>query len=367
MDVQEGVPGMSMSVLRRYYLKEYLKLFGLVILGMSLVFDLLDLIKKIDDLLKYKPPFLRLAEIGALYLPLYVQYLIPMAALVCALFTIGQASRRNELVAVMAAGGRTRRLFVPFIITGALLSIGGFTLGEVVVPASTATVQKVRASIEKKQHIPSLYKEGAVWIRGRDGSLVNLGFYIKQDDSFRDVIIYRTGKDSLQEIIRADEARYDQPQEKWVLTGVKHYNLSDGSYFEEKTMDFPQLEAPSIFKETIRDPLEMGFFELSRYLKRLEGAGFRNEKLEVDLNAKLSYPLISLFMVVLGVAVAVRRSLGGLLATALGLLISLLYWLAQTLAQSMGYAGVVPPIVAAWITPLLFGIIAAYLYRTIPE
>jgi lipopolysaccharide export system permease protein len=358
---------MSMTVLRKYYIKEYLKLFGLVIIGLGLVFDLLDLVKKIDDLLKYNPPFLRLAEIGALYFPLYVQNLIPMAALVCALFTIGQAARRNELIAVMSAGGRTRRLFTPFIVTGALLSLAGFALGEAVVPAASATVQKVRTSIEKKERAPSLYRDGSVWIRGKDGSLVDLAFYIKDDDSFRDVTVYRPDKDELVEIVRAEKARYDPEKESWVLSGVKHYGLKDGTFYEEGTMNFPYLEAPGIFKESIREPFEMGYFELSRYLRRLKQAGFQNQKLEVDLNSKLSYPLISLFMVILGVSVAARRSLGGLLATALGLLISLLYWLAQTMAQSMGYAGVMPPVVAAWITPLLFGAIAVYLYRTMPE
>jgi lipopolysaccharide export LptBFGC system permease protein LptF len=34
---------------------------------------------------------------------------------------------------------------------------------------------------------------------------------------------------------------------------------------------------------------------------------------------------------------------------------------------SMGYARVIHPVLAPWIVPVLFGILAAYLFRRIPE
>jgi lipopolysaccharide export LptBFGC system permease protein LptF len=34
---------------------------------------------------------------------------------------------------------------------------------------------------------------------------------------------------------------------------------------------------------------------------------------------------------------------------------------------SMGYTRVIPPAVATWIVPMLFGTVAVYLFRKIPE
>jgi lipopolysaccharide export system permease protein len=107
--------------------------------------------------------------------------------------------------------------------------------------------------------------------------------------------------------------------------------------------------------------------ELARYLRRLKEAGFKNQRLTVELNAKFSYPLVSLFMVVLGISFSARRGIGGLAATALGVVISLAYWFGYTMMLSLGYAGILPPLAAAWIMPLAFAALGVHLFRGIPE
>jgi lipopolysaccharide export LptBFGC system permease protein LptF len=43
------------------------------------------------------------------------------------------------------------------------------------------------------------------------------------------------------------------------------------------------------------------------------------------------------------------------------------YWLAYTAALSLGYAGILPPVISAWLVPLAFGAVSVYLFTTIPE
>jgi lipopolysaccharide export system permease protein len=112
----------------------------------------------------------------------------------------------------------------------------------------------------------------------------------------------------------------------------------------------------------------MGIAELYRYIQRLRHAGFRNAKLAVDLDSKISFPLVTLFMVLLGISLSLRVSLGGgLFSAGLGLLISLVYWLSYTFSLSMGYAGVLPAFLAAWAVPFVFGALSLYLFATIPQ
>jgi lipopolysaccharide export system permease protein len=112
----------------------------------------------------------------------------------------------------------------------------------------------------------------------------------------------------------------------------------------------------------------MGIAELYQYNERLKSAGFRNIKLSVDLYSKISFPLVSLFMMLLGISLSLRLSLGGgLFSAGLGLFISLIYWLGYTFALSMGYAGVIPALLAAWAMPALFGALSTYFFIQIPE
>jgi lipopolysaccharide export system permease protein len=73
-------------------------------------------------------------------------------------------------------------------------------------------------------------------------------------------------------------------------------------------------------------------------------------------------------MMMLGIALSLRMSLGGgLFSAGLGLLISLLYWLSYTFSLSMGYAGVIPAVLSAWTVPLIFGALSIYLFLHISE
>ena len=62
----------------------------------------------------------------------------------------------------------------------------------------------------------------------------------------------------------------------------------------------------------------------------------------------------------------IGRAGGGLATTAIGIFISLIYWVSHAMSLSMGYAGILPPIIA-WFVPLVFAVIAVKFFRKIHE
>ncbi|NIM07151.1 MAG: LptF/LptG family permease [Armatimonadetes bacterium] len=112
-----------MKVIQRHYLTEFFKLFAILALGLSLTFSLFGLIQRLDDFMPHNPRFFSLAEYALLRLPQYALSLMPVACLLCGLYTVSKAARSNEIVAVMAAGGRVKRLLLPFVSAGVLLSL----------------------------------------------------------------------------------------------------------------------------------------------------------------------------------------------------------------------------------------------------
>jgi lipopolysaccharide export system permease protein len=133
-------------------------------------------------------------------------------------------------------------------------------------------------------------------------------------------------------------------------------------------MEYADLESPDFFAKEMKSTEEMGAFELYRYIDRMKKAGFNNTKLMVDINSKISFPIINLFMMLLGIALAVRAGFGGgLFSAGLGLLTSLAYWFSYSFSLSMGYAGILPPLLAAWIVPFFFGTFAVVLFMNMQE
>ncbi len=354
-----------MKTVQRLYLKDFLILLGILAIGLSVIFSLLDLTGNIDNFMRGKPSVTDLLSYAALNVPRYFLYLLPMSVLIGSLFTFSQAHKRGEITAIKAAGGRLRTLFYPFLVAAALLSVLAFLTGEVVVPNFSGKAIELKNRIEGKSRRLS-FTEGALWLKSRDGSPVKIDLYIPDKKTAKGVSIFVVGNNSLKEEIRAGEAVWDG--NTWILRNVLKFDIGTGKIERLSSLKYPDLESPDLFTEEIKTTDEMGFFELYRYIHRLRTAGFNNIKMSVDINSKISFPLINMFMMLLGISLSLRMGLGsGLFSAGLGLLISLLYWFSYTFSLSLGYAGIVHPLLSAWIIPFFFSLLSVYLFLQIPE
>jgi lipopolysaccharide export system permease protein len=288
-----------------------------------------------------------------------------MSVLICSLFTFSQAVRKKEITAIKTAGGKLRRLLYPFMVLGAFLSLFAFITGEIIVPDFSKRAVDLKNFLEGKGRRLNV-TEGGLWLRSKDGSPVKIDLYVAEKKAAKGVSVFIIGKESLKEKIFAERAHWNG--DAWVLEDVTRHIIGTGTIEQLNTMIYNGLESPDLFTEELKGAGEMGIAELYRYTQRLKNAGFRNMKLSVDLDSKISFPLVSLFMMLLGIALSLRMSLGGgLFSAGLGLLISLFYWLSYTFSLSMGYAGVIPAFLAAWTVPFIFAALSVYLFMHIPE
>ena len=354
-----------MKIIHRLYLADFLKLLLLIACGLSLLASLIDLIGNIGEFLPSKPSLGSLVFYALLTFPKFFLYLLPMSVLICSLFTFSQAARRKEIIAIKAAGGRLRSLFRPFLICSLLISVTAFFIGEVIAPDFLTRAAELRAALEGKSR-RTVFSGGALWIKDRRGNPVRIELYVPEKKVARGITVFVEGDAFLRQMITARKAQWDEG--RWVLQKVNVLTNETGKSEEMETMEYHDLDSPEIFSRDMKTSDEMGMAELYHYILRLRAAGFNNIKLFVDLNAKVSFPLINIFMMFLGISLAGRATMGsGLFTAGMGLAISLLYWFSYTFFLSVGYAGIIPPFIAAWIVPFIFGSSAAYLFTTMPE
>jgi lipopolysaccharide export system permease protein len=367
-----------MLLVQKLYIKDFLKALVVLSMGIALIFSIIGLIDRAEDFMPYKPSGGLLIYYTLLTIPKYLHYLLAMATLLSSLFIFSQAIKRREIVAIKAAGGKMKNILMPFIGIGMLLTLSGFLLGEVVIPAASKEIRVVKSRITKKKSEVT-FKEGTLYMRGKDGSIVRIALYLPDQNLSQDVSIFKFSGEGLSERINAESAVWEN--NTWKLLKVKRYDIAAGKITLLPDLIYPFIESPKIFREDLWEVSEMSLTELIRYQKRLSAAGFKNVKLSVDISSRLSYPLINLFMLFLGISLSVggeqkalrklfspkSESQGGMVAAGLGLLISLIYWFGYSLFLSLGYAGAIPPIIAPWVIPFVFAFIALYLYLHIPE
>ncbi len=367
MGRQQRVKDIVMKILTKYFLKEFFKFFIVCFIGMTAILLIAEFFDKVDEFYAKKAPVYLILQYLLLQAPKSLLFSTPIASLLSVLFTVGMASKWKETVAIRASGGSIKRLLASFLIVGIIISLIVLVLGETVVPAATSKAIRLRKTkiLKKKSRIT--HREGVLWLKGLDGSLIRIRDFVEGKNTILKVSIFSFGPSfTLEKRIEADEASWINGV--WKLKNAAIFDFTNDTSTTQKVFDFTALEEPKIFIEEIKKPAEMSFFELYAYYKRLEGAGFKNNRYIVELYGKLALPLVNFVMIIFGISLSLHsRRGGGIKAAGLGLLVILSYWMLFSVSISLGNTGTIPPAVAPWISPLVFGFAGSYMFVKIKE
>ncbi|MCK5511355.1 MAG: LptF/LptG family permease [Thermodesulfovibrionia bacterium] len=355
-----------MKILSRYFLKEFFKYFFLILIGMTVILLVAEFFDKMDEFYTNKSSIYLVFQYLLLQAPKSLLLVTPVASLLSILFTVGIASKWKETVAIRAAGGSLKKLFSSFLLLGIVISVSVLIFSETLAPLATRKAAWIRNIKILKKSPKITYREGALWLKGLDGSLIRIRDFVENKNKVLKISIFILSPSfEIQKRIEAEEAEWID--NRWKLKNATVFDFNNDTK-RHKALIYTGLEEPNIFREEMRKPGEMNFSELYAYYKRLENAGFKNLKYIVELYGKLAYPTVNFVMILFGVALALNARLGGgLRAAGLGLVVIIGYWLVLSISLSLGNTGTVSPALAPWIGPVVFGITGGYMFVRIKE
>ncbi len=118
----------------------------------------------------------------------------------------------------------------------------------------------------------------------------------------------------------------------------------------EKVINIP--EKPNDFKVMQKDAEKMGYFELRKYVKKIQSEGYDVTRYLVELQGKIAFPLITLILVFIAVPFSLRseRSGGAMESAGIGIFIGFSYWIVHAFSMSLGRSGMLPVFLSAWVT-----------------
>jgi lipopolysaccharide export system permease protein len=356
-----------MRIISGYFLKEFFKFFAICFLGMVAILVIAEFFDKADEFYTQKAPVLLVLEYLLLQAPKSFIFASPIASLLSILLTIGMASKWKETVAIRAAGGSIKRLFSTFLLIGIFISMLVLFLNETLVPIAASKASWVRYTKILKKSTKITYREGVLWAKGLDGSLIRIRDFVEDEKKILKVSIFKLSPFfQMTKRIEADEGEWANGT--WKLKNVTVFDFDSAEIKSFSEFDFDALEEPKIFIEEMKKPAEMNFMELYNYYKRLEKAGFKNNRYVVELYGKLAHPIVNFVMIIFGIALALNsRFGGGIRAAGLGLIVIVSYWMILSVSMSLGNTGTLPPAFAPWIGPAVFCIAGSYLYIKIKE
>ncbi len=367
-------------LLDEYVMRSYAANFLLSLGAFALLYVVFTFFELMGDIVRNQTPFIVVGEYLVNLIPFIISAVTPFCSLLAVLITFGSLNRASELTAMKATGISLYRVVAPILVLAAVLAASLFAFNESYLPAANRRQQQLRAQIKGKP-AQTFALAGRKWISGhtdKAGDPERIFYYQAFDPDrnvFADLTVFEFDPLSftLQRRIYAKSVRWDPTVERWVFDNgwqrtFAGETIASGGYQQFTLSTFPEIrEQPGYFKKEDKPSDEMSYSDLDKYIADLRQSGFDTVKLNVQLENKISVPMITLVMAILAVPFAVSMGKrGGLtgIATAVG--VAIVYMGLSSLFSSMGEISTLPPMLAAWTPDVLFGITGTYLLLRTP-
>jgi lipopolysaccharide export system permease protein len=349
------------SILDRHLARRFFSAFLPAAACLGGLFLLVDVFEKLRMLLRHSSSGADAALYFAARLPWMASQVAPMAALLAGVLSLLVLGRHGELTALRASGVPLRRVALPYLACGLLVSLGAGLVQETVVPPASAMAREIREVRIRGRAADSLLRAEDLWMR-HGAVLVHAELVDVQGGRLFGVSAAETAGHRLRRRLDAPEARWVDGGWTLVEAVVREF-AADGTFSTERRglLPYPLAESPSDLRLREPGPDESSWTQLRLLRDRFRAQGADTESLEVDLWAKTSQPWASLILCALAFPWAVRPRRSGAFAPAVAVSVALgfSYWLLLAVGMSLGRAGALPAPLAAWAANLLFGTAAA--------
>ncbi|MGC8549043.1 MAG: LPS export ABC transporter permease LptG [Acidobacteriaceae bacterium] len=371
-EARRTIRGHFPLILDEYVLREFIKLFLLVLISFVLLMLFFTFFELIGDIIRHHAPLTLVGEYLLNLAPSMIYMITPLAVLIAVLVVFGLMNRTSEITAMKATGISLYRIVLPVFVIASMLAIGLFLFNQYYVPQANRRQQALRNIIQGKP-AQTYSRPGETWIFGKRApneprTIFYYQYFDPDTNTFLNLSVFEFDPSSFQIIKRtyAQTASWDQKDSRWILqdgwTRSFHGDETNSYQTFEVTTLPEMIETPGYFEKDIRPSSEMSFTQLHRYIADLSQSGFDTVRLRVQLNRKLADPLITLVMAILAVPFALsmgrRGSLAGI-GVAIGVAIA--YWVISGMFQAMGDVNMLPAVLAAWSPDILFGLAGGYL------
>lgn len=343
-------PTVTLYTARMFLVRSFAVLAGLVLILMTL-----DLLGESGKILAYpgngEP---ELWTYTSLRVPQIIARFLPFSVLLGTLITLATLNQNSEVISMKASGLSAHQILAPLIIAGLFVAGVSFAFNERVVTRATATLK----AWDKAGYGPMVTGDGVLsnlWVRNGE-DLIRAGKATGRgaDTRLEDVAIYDRVDNRLTATILAATGRYVDGA--WQLTDATRFDVTTGAQTKLGTIVTARGVTPDRFTLANVDPDGLSFMQLRQAIDDLKAAGRPTRALEASLWHKVSGPLSSVLMPLLGAVAGFGLARSGRLfvRAVTGMALGFAYFVADNFALAMGNLGAYPPLLAAWAPFLLF-------------
>ncbi len=356
-----------MSILHKYWLKEFIKFFFLIQIIILCIFISVEYLSNINKFMRADATLFTALEYVVLELPFMFVEFTPAGTVLSAIVIFGLMNRNNEILALKGSGISVYYLVKPAIYAGLFLAAMMFFLSQTLVPATISRSNTIYNSVTgHNRHIYATREN--IWIKGKN-TIAHFKYFNPGDKTISGITLsFFNDGFKIAERVDAKKGKFENGI--WHLSNVieqKYKNSPEKDSVKFYKMKNFKLDIlPGDLQRIVKKSNEMSFGELSAYIKKVETEGYDATAYRVDLFGKAAFPFICLIMALTGAAIGIRPVMKEKLSLGIviGIGVSFLYWVMFGFCTSLGYGKMLPPFISAWATNFFFFFFSLFFLMT---
>ena len=341
----------------------------LLIIGLAIVFDFNENLSKFTT---YHAPWKAIVfDYYMNFVPYFANLFSPLFVFIAVIFFTSKMAGNSEIISILAAGISFKRLLRPYMISCVFISTMSFVLAAYVIPHGTVI----------RQNFESLYKNNKkntsaenVQLQVDKGVIAYIQHYDNRMKRGYGFCLDKFENKKLVSHMTASEIQYDTISESKYHWKVQNWKIREMRGMKETIIS-------GIQRDTViqMEPIDLVYSkgqqetftspELSDYISKQINRGSSNVvRYQVEYHKRIATSFASFILTIIGASLSSRKRKGGMgMYSGLGLALSFLYIMLQTISATFAINAGTPPILAAWVPNILFAIVAWFCYRQAPN
>jgi lipopolysaccharide export system permease protein len=364
----------SMNKLDQYLIQQFWAILALSVLGFVSIFVIVDLIENLDRFVDNKVPAGIVFQYYIYTLPWFVSIGLPMSMLISTVFSLGSMVKRNEWTAMKASGISLYRVALPLILSGLFISGASFVLdNQLVAYGNEKRFEIDRDYVKRKSRHKLRNTLKNIFLQKNTSTHISMGRYYIKKSVGHDLSVVELGESIIQNRIDAKKIKWNPDSLKWNLTGYSIRNFDEnGEVTHVAINESDTLLAlgfmPEEIQQQARKPDELDYFKLTERIQKLKENGVDTLRWEVTRYLKISFAFTNLIVVLFGIPLVVLKEKNSLsFGAGASVFVIFGYYAFIKFGQSLGFNGIVDPLLSAWLGNILFltgGILLLWRART---
>jgi lipopolysaccharide export system permease protein len=296
-----------------------------------------------------------------LHWPAHIYELLPVAALIGAVYAMSRMASNSEFTILRSAGMGPMAALVLLLRIGLLLAVITFIFGEFIAPRAEEQAQRIAATFKGKAIGGKL--QSGHWVRNvreSDGTVETINISAAKDGKIERIRLYRFDASS-RLVLRAEAKGAEYlGNKRWALlntTLTRPVDKADDSVVQREQLPRWEWDAglePSVVNVTVLAPDDMTARDLWSYTQYLSTSGQNPERFKLSLWKKLVYPFTVLVMMTLALPFAYMHARSGGVSAKVfgGIMLGLSFVMLNGVFSQIGLISTLPGILVA-VTPAL--------------